>query len=185
MNSKYRAMMWQDLKLIFTFPTEFFRSVEKEKGIKKPFIYFFLASVVSILASLLILALSGILADANPAVLAQQIVLGLISSLAFTFIWALPLFAVTRVAKINTKFDKIYQIFAYSQIPYILTRTLPFISAATAIYGLILIVVGMRIFYKIKTLKAVLILVLTLCVLVLASIALITARLNIPALNSI
>lgn len=157
-------------------PQKFFQRIQKEKGLKKAFIYFAIlflfSTILSFLFSLLMMPLyQQILASLSLniptlqyssgwVVLNQAIsyLVGLLGS----FIIAGLLHVWLLIFGSRAEYEKTYQLYVYSRTPVFLFGWIPILGFIASIYGLVLLIIGTMQLHKISKTKAILIYVIPL-----------------------
>ena len=180
-------------KQVLFSPTSFFSSIEKEKGVKKPFLYL---AVILIIPALLypvklyyekdVLNLVAQSLQLNIIVTAIMfMILGYAIPLLVSFVTAFVLNIWLKAFKGKQSFYQAYKLSVYSNTPSYLTSWIPFIGGLFIIYSLILLIIGTKQLYKFSSLKAALIyLIPTIIILVFLLILVFIAYLSLASLQT-
>lgn len=158
------------IKDVLAAPHKFFQRMQKEKGLKKAFIYFAILSlfstVLGFLFSLLMLPVyQNILAsislniptlqyNSGWVVLNQAIsyIIGLLAS----FLIAGLLHVWIMIFGGKARYEKTYQLYVYSSTPLYLFGWIPVLGFIASIYWLVLLIIGTMKVHKIKKTRAIL-----------------------------
>jgi hypothetical protein len=167
--SMYMVMLTK-IKDVLMAPQKFFQRIQKEKGLKKAFIYFAILSlfsaVVGFLFSLLMLPLyQQILSSLSLNIPTLQYssgwmilnqVIGYILGLLTAFVIAGLLHAWILIFGGKAEYTKTYQLYVYSQTPSFLFGWIPVLGIIAAVYGMALLIIGTMKLHKISKTKAIL-----------------------------
>ena len=153
------ASFFRTAMAVFLYPMPFFEGMKRDGGFRNPLI--FLACCV------IIHALLAGLFHKNPSLIAHNLALGIVTP----FLTAGALFFfITSVFKVSGTYEAAFRVNAYSAVAAMLSW-IPVVGLLFQFYSLYLIVVGLSCVFSIKTSRAVLAIVLTLCVYLMASAA--------------
>lgn len=158
------------IKDILTAPHEFFQRMKKEKGLKKAFVYFAILSlfstVLGFLFSLLMLPVyQNILASISLNIPTLQYTSGwvMLNQALSYIIGLLASFVIAGLLHVwilifggKARYEKTYQLYAYSSTPSFLFGWIPILGLIALIYWLVLLIIGTIQVHKINKTKAVL-----------------------------
>ena len=168
-------------KKILSSPKQFFKTIEKEKGIKKAFKFlaFFLAIFLVLNATVsIILGNNGNLPSQLTFIPFWQLVILVsaliyVASLLYSFLGAGIIYVWLKIFKGKRSYNDAYKLNTYSKLPIYLFGWIPFVGWLAWIYAFVLLVIGTKEFYKFSTTKAVLIYLIPMLIIMLILVLLI------------
>lgn len=137
-------------------PVKFFRALKKEGGIPQAFVFYamilgvfvVLAFVVSVVQSIVMGTLMG------GALLVAMWVGVYAVALGFSFVSAGLLHVWIWLFGGRARFEKTYQLFAYSSTPGLLLGWIPLVGMLGSIWNLVLLVIGVQETHKVSFMRA-------------------------------
>lgn len=166
-------VIFDKAKNSFLHPHEFFKGMVKEKGIKESFTYFSILSLISSILSVVGLFIFNTqIGKVDLGQIGPFLVLGYLIGLALAFAWAGILFLWLKLFKAKGKYEKAYQLYAYSRTPKFVLGWIPPLSLVGWIYSFVLLIIGAEVIYKIRRTKAILMFAIPGAIIIIASFAL-------------
>ena len=177
---------------VLTKPTQYFRNINKETGLKDAFIFF---AVYSLIFGIIGLVVGYLMKDLMPSlysylgldILTQIIeksqaaynirmvifmfVIGYPIGLALSFLAAALLHVWILIFDGKADYKKTYQLYVYTSTPKFIFGWIPFIGLFSSIYSLILLIYGTTEVHKIKLRTSTLMYIIPYVVLILLAIA--------------
>ncbi|MHA1344668.1 MAG: YIP1 family protein [Promethearchaeota archaeon] len=177
-------------------PTKAFLEIEKEKSIKKAFIYFLILSLFSILLTSIILYINPTIY--NPFVykllklpppkltfnlLLLTICSGFIGTIIASFIISGIIYLWLRMFGGKKPYKEAYKLFVYSRTPKLIFGWIPLVNLVIGIYSLVLLIIGTHVIYKFSKLKSTMIYLIPLIIIFVIGILLLFLGIALLALT--
>ncbi|HIH25998.1 YIP1 family protein [Candidatus Woesearchaeota archaeon] len=156
---------------VLTKPTQYFKNIQKEQGVKNAFIYYAVFSLIFIVVVSIVgyfaqglylkfysmIGLDSIAQFTKNSYATQSMlfifIMNLIAypfMLGFSFLWAGILHVWILIFNGKQSYSKTYQLYVYTRTPRFLLGWIPFVNFFIGIYSLILLIYGTVEVHKIK-----------------------------------